>query len=222
MGVTTEFLDAAAVIAERSTAPLLFHWPMPGNLGGLLKFATFAEWRDFVLQFGLRDGIPDIVKAKFDRAHKLHVLAWVDPDLLKAGEQVALTTLELALKDRYGHKVRDKRGNIRFANALRYMVESDGLTDDQVPMNRRCGPPSTVVGRLTGDVRPSLADMRNDLAHGYPFDGLPHSGLLELVRDLIEYAYRDMIGAAVGLIPHQNSASELPSESADSEPMREF
>jgi hypothetical protein len=29
------------------------------------------------------------------------------------------------------------------------------------------------------------------LAHGYPFDGFPNGGLLELVRDLIDFAYRE-------------------------------
>jgi hypothetical protein len=59
-------------------------------------------------------------------------------------------------------------------------------------MQRRCGLGS-IVKRVTGEVKPSLADLRNDPAHGYPFDGLPSSGLLEVVRDLIDYAYRDMI-----------------------------
>jgi hypothetical protein len=71
------------------------------------------------------------------------------------------------------------------------MVESDGLTEEQVPMNMRCGSPSRVIDRLTGEAKPSLSDLRNDSAHGAPFDGFPQSGLLELVRDLIDYAYRD-------------------------------
>jgi len=41
--------------------------------------------------------------------------------------------------------------------------------------------------------RPTLAELRNSLAHSDPFDGLPWSGLLELVRDLIEYAYRSYL-----------------------------
>jgi hypothetical protein len=41
--------------------------------------------------------------------------------------------------------------------------------------------------------RTTLAAIRNSLAHGDPFDDLPWSGLFELVRDLIHYAYRDMI-----------------------------
>jgi hypothetical protein len=39
----------------------------------------------------------------------------------------------------------------------------------------------------------SLAEIRNKQAHGDPFDGLAYGGLLELVRDLIAYAYRDFI-----------------------------
>jgi len=49
-----------------------------------------------------------------------------------------------------------------------------------------------------------MADLRNESAHGAPFDGLPQAGLLELVRDLIDYAYRDW--------PlHPNFAHELAS-----------
>jgi hypothetical protein len=190
MRLRTDFIDAVAAAGERSGAPLIVPWPIPGNPAGFVSFSSFAEWAQFVERLGLRDGIPQIVAAKFERAQKLHVLAWIDFDLIKAGELVGLTTLELALTDRYGNKVRrDKRGNFSFAKLLRYMPERDDLTDDKVPMVRRCG--GTVIGLLTGRTRPSLADIRNELAHGYPFDGFPRAGLLELIRDLIEYAYRD-------------------------------
>jgi len=49
---------------------------------------------------------------------------------------------------------------------------------------------------LTGDTRPTLAERRNTLAHGDPFEGLPTGGLLELVRDLINFAYRDYVAEA--------------------------
>jgi hypothetical protein len=89
------------------------------------------------------------------------------------------------------------------------MVEGDCLTDDLMPIVRRLGPPATVVGRLTGEVKPSLAEIRNDLAHGYPFDGWPQAGLLALIRDLIEYAYRDMIsiGSGPNFIPDLRAGS---------------
>lgn len=93
-----------------------------------------------------------------------------------------MTALELALKDCYGAKVRRRNGSIRFADLLRHMVAHDGLTDGKVPMNERCGRASVVVGRLTGDLKPSLAEIRNSLAHGDPFDSGPMGGLLELAR----------------------------------------
>ena len=159
----------------------------------MVSFSNYAEWQDFFLGLDLAQGAPAIVTAKYNRALKLHLLSWIDIDIIKAGEITALTTLELALKDRYGDKLRkDRNGNISFNRLLRYMVERDDLTDEKLKICRRCGLGS-VVKRLTGENEPSLADIRNNLAHGYPFDGLPQSGLLEVVRDLIEYAYRHMI-----------------------------
>ncbi|HYW77844.1 MAG TPA: hypothetical protein VFA48_14695 [Gammaproteobacteria bacterium] len=84
------------------------------------------------------------------------------------------------------------------------MVSSDGLTDTQIPMVVRCG--GTAVGQLIGTTHPTLAERRNALAHGDPFDGLPTGGLLELVRDLINYAYRHYLADAGALpsIPDNN------------------
>lgn len=169
---------------------MIVAWPMPGSPGGFVRFDMFIEWNEFVERLGLHDNIPHVVAAKFKRAQKLHLLGWIDLDVIKAGELVALTALELALKDCYGPRATKAYGNMAFAHLLRYLPEHDGLTDEKVPMNVRCGQ-GTVIGLLTGERKPSLAQIRNDLAHGYPFDGLPWSGLLELVRDLIEYAYRE-------------------------------
>lgn len=97
--------------------------------------------------------------------------------------------------DRYGGCIsKNKRS---FAALLKYMVDSDGLTDAQIPMVVLCG--GTALGQLTGETHPTLAERRNSLAHGDPFDGLPTGGLLELVRDLINFAYRDYIAEAVSL-----------------------
>ena len=47
--------------------------------------------------------------AKFESAQKLHVLAWLDFDLIKAGELIALTALELALTGCYAGKESTRR-----------------------------------------------------------------------------------------------------------------
>lgn len=91
--------------------------------------------------------------------------------------------------DRYGGALPKKIRS--FATLLQHMVDGDGLMDTKIPMIVRTG--GTAVGFVTGELKPSLAQRRNKMAHGDPFDGLPVGGLLELVRDLINYAYRDFI-----------------------------
>ena len=170
-----------------------------------MSFSTVNKWRDFVLCLSLDHAIPEVVAAKFRRAQKLFFLGWIDADLIKTGELVGLTALELALNDRYGNALRDcyrkeatrtkKRGKkssdkLNLSALLAHMCKGDGLTDQKIPMVQRCG--GTIVGLLTGERKPSLAEIRSSLAHGDPFDGLPWSGLLELIRDLIHFAYRDL------------------------------
>ena len=91
---------------------------------GFVQFDTADQWRAFVAGLGLDPLIPQIVRAKYARAQKLYLLGWIDLDLVKAGELVALTALELAVRDRYGGARSGKRKD--FALLLRHMVEVDG------------------------------------------------------------------------------------------------
>jgi hypothetical protein len=185
-----EFIQGIARAASQIPGPLIVPWPERGRADAMRIFATFKAWHEFVTDLGLRESLPVIVTGKFERALKLHLMAWIDFDLIKVGELVALTTLELALKDRYGHRVKkSKRCEWKFADLLKFMVTDDGLTDDKLPMIQRYG--GSVVPLVRGERKPTLAEVRNSFAHGDPFDGWPWSGMLELVRDLIEYAYRD-------------------------------
>jgi hypothetical protein len=128
MPLPPAFLDALAKAEDRSSSPLTFMWPMPRFPGGQpLSFARFADWRAFVLDLGLRRTVPDIVAAKFERGQKLLLLAWVDFDLFTTGELIALTALELALKDRYGLKVKRRQRKSLFDDLLMHMVTADGL-----------------------------------------------------------------------------------------------
>lgn len=170
-------------------APLVMPWPVSGNPGGFIQFDHEDQWRAFISRLDMDSRIPDLVRMKYARAQKLYLLGWIDPDLIKAGELVALTTLELALMERYGacYKKQDRS----FAVVLKHLVNADGLTDEQIPMIARCG--GSAIGQLIGTTRPTLAQRRNEMAHGDPFDGLPVAGLIELVRDLITFAYRNFI-----------------------------
>ena len=190
-------MDLPRIEQASRTDPLIIPWPTYGNPNGLIQFDQQEEWRAFIAGLDIDPRIPDIVRVKYIRAQKLYLLGWIDVDLIKAGELVALTTLELALTDRYG--ARFKTRNRTFAALLKHLVEVDGLTDEQMPMVARYG--GTVIGQLLGTTRPTLAQRRNAMAHGDPFDGLPVVGLLELVRDLITFAYRQFLTGHHANIP---------------------
>jgi hypothetical protein len=185
-------LDRSRITLSDRDEPVLLAWPTQGNAGGLISFEKAADWRAFIENLAIDTLIPEIVQAKFARAQTLYLLGWVDFSVVKAGELAALIALEFALIDRYGGLVSKIKQS--FAALLRHMVNVDGLTDAQIPMIARCG--GSALGQLIGDVHPTLAERRNALAHGDPFNGLPTGGLLELVRDLINYAYRDYIAEA--------------------------
>ena len=196
--------DRSHITLTDREQPVLLAWPTSDNPGGFLQFENAADWRHFVEELGIDTRIPDIVRAKFARAQTLYMLGWVDFSVVKAGELAALIALELAVMDRYGARI--SKGKRSFASLLKYMVDSDGLTDAQIPMVTRCG--GTAIGQLTGATRPTLAERRNTLAHGDPFEGLPTGGLLELVRDLINFAYREYIAEAARLDVLDTSAGQ--------------
>ena len=127
--------------------PVLLPWPTQGNAGGFIQFEKAADWRAFVDSLGIDTRIPEIVRAKFARAQTLYLLGWVDFSVVKAGELAALIALELAMMDRYGGCISKSKRS--FAALLKYMVDSDGLTDAHIPMVVRCG--GSAVGQLTGD-----------------------------------------------------------------------
>jgi hypothetical protein len=85
MPLPPDYLAAIAGARAPSSGPLVVPWPMPGDLGGQVKFSTFTKWRSFVLALSPPRAIPEVVVRKFERAQKLHVLTWLDFDLIKAG-----------------------------------------------------------------------------------------------------------------------------------------
>ena len=89
---------------------------------------------------------------------------------------------------------------------LEYIVESDGLTNEQLPMsqkyrNQNNGRPRRDEGRSNHAEKDAEAGSTMILFPKFAIlsptairlTDMPWCGLLELVRDLIEYAYRDWI-----------------------------
>jgi hypothetical protein len=142
-------------------------------------FATREEWLQALEDLQLTATVPEIVAAKYARTMRLYRLAWWEPDVIKAAEVAAFAALELALRDRFGRR--------RLALQLQGLVRDHGLSDRDLPSIVAVR--GTAVARLTGESTPSLAQLRNALAHGDPFESGPLVGLIPLIRDLIDFAY---------------------------------
>jgi hypothetical protein len=177
-------LDHAHIALNDREEPVLLAWPTQGNAGGFLQSEKAVDWRAFVDSLGIDARIRD--RARQVRKGADAVFAWLGGlQRPQSGRTRWLDPLELALMDRYGGSLSKNKRN--FSALLKYMVDCDGLTDAQIPMVVGCG--GTALGQLTGDTHPTVAERRNALAHGDPFDGLPTGGLLELVKDLINFGY---------------------------------
>jgi hypothetical protein len=187
--ISPELLEAIETGIDRSGAPLRFPRPTPSSPTNFAYFSAFAEWSAYILGFEVDKAIPLTVRLKLGRAYKLYRLGWIDAGLIKAGELALLVALELALRDRYGVRVRQPNGQMTLDRLLKYAVTQDGLTD-AILAAEGCAP---AIDQLTGKRKPTLAQIRNQLAHGDPFEGLPWAGLLELVHALIAHAFRGMI-----------------------------
>lgn len=124
-------MDSAWIDLPPREAPLVLHWPEAGAPGGLVTFEDASSWRDDVAGLSLSPLVPAIVGLKYARAQKLYLLGWIDTDLIEAGELVAVTAIELAVTDRYGHLFPKRRRSLSVL--LRHMVKGDGLTDAAIP-----------------------------------------------------------------------------------------
>jgi hypothetical protein len=171
---------------------LAISWPSMAGPVTFIHFETPEAWRTFVERLRLNDLIPVVARAKCTRAQRLYLLGWIDADLVKAGELVALIALELAVRNRYGGQTSPKKPS--FAARLQQMVEVGGLTDADIQIIARYR--GTALDRVQGTAKSRLADMRYRMAHGNPFDAPSVGGLLELVRDPITFAYRHYLAEA--------------------------
>jgi hypothetical protein len=201
--------EVIEIPVDRSDCPLRLVWPIPGDPAAILEFPTLDKWRAFMLSMNLHSQINRPARDKYERAQNFYYMGWVYYDFIKGGELAALVVLEVALIDCYSFKLRTPKMERPppLHRLLRYMVEDDGLTDDQIPLVRRRGgsvianlyePEADRKARCAKSPQPeppmTLVQRRNKAAHGDPFDTSPSAGLLEVVRDLIEYAYRNIVG----------------------------
>jgi hypothetical protein len=168
----------------------------PGDFGPgrpnkpFLEFHHITEWRDYLLSLQIRSAkVPVIHVDAYHLALRMLLLAWADAYLIKPAELQALRSLESALRDVYFQVLFERRRaskpklvSEKFRPGLRDFLDHMAAEDDLDPMLHN------ESKKATGN---ALNVIRNGLAHGDPFNGLPWGGLLEAVRDVMEHAYRN-------------------------------
>jgi hypothetical protein len=183
----------------------------PGSFGPgrsnltLMQFSDIKGWRDYLLTLQINDTrVPGIHSNAYHDALKALLLAWVEPATIKPVELQALRSLEGALRGVYFQPMfekmlaqapKSKLAKFRpgLGQFLEFMREHDDLPDALHSKSGR-GPGS------------ALDTIRNRLAHGDPFNNLPWGGLLESVRDVVIYAYRNH--PASGMSPSQTGGTQ--------------
>jgi hypothetical protein len=74
-----------------------------------VSFSHFVHWRAFALDIGLRNIVLEVVAPKFERTQK--VVSWLG--LTSIFLQWRAAALELALRERYGAKVKRRKRKLR-------------------------------------------------------------------------------------------------------------
>ena len=123
MAISTDFLDAVALAAGRFPGPLVLPWPISGRPDGFLTFASFAEWRLFVMNLSLHAVVPEIVRAKFERAQNRRRGNGRNVDALQCG-MIALPPL---LKASIGYTWA-RRGGLRQSNVCNFVWNHGNLS----------------------------------------------------------------------------------------------
>lgn len=168
----------------------------PGDFGPdrqnvpVMQFYRIAEWRDYLLTLQLRSRkVPMVFVNFYNAALRTLLLAWAEPAVIKPAELQTLRSLEAGLRDVYFQPVFDQAKARKptlsrdefmpgLGRYLDYMAAHDELPPEAHSPSKR----------TTGN---ALDVIRNGLAHGDVFNGLPWGGLFESVREVMEHAFRN-------------------------------
>jgi hypothetical protein len=153
--------------------------------GLIRRFGSIHEWYDYVKSLRLQPkqvSLPYV--DAFDESLRALFMAYALPEFCKMGEMKALATLEGALLAAYEHKMcTAKAGDHRCATLapiLEWANKNDGLPAEWFKRD----PPNKS--------RSDLSVIRNKQMHGEMLqETLPWAGLFEVVKETIEYAYRN-------------------------------
>jgi len=185
----------------------------PGDFGAgrpnklSLEFHHITEWRDYLFSLQIRSAkVPAIHADAYHVALRMLLLGWVEPAVIKSAEMQAMRSLEAALvgvyfqcvfeREQAKHdKARQRCGICKKCMLCAALVREKfrpglGVFLDYMAAHDDLDPElHNESKKATGN---ALNFIRNGLAHGDPFNGLPWGGLMEAVRDVMEHAHRNL------------------------------
>ena len=175
-----ELLDINILSDEYKKRPY-FAYPMSN--GSLRQFASVYEWYGYVKSLRIQPGrVLLAYMDAFDEALRILFMAYALPEFAKSGEMKAFATLEGALLVAYEHKMCETRkGQHRCAGlgkTLEWAERYDALRPGRVDLSKASHHALNVI--------------RDKQMHGRLLEEtLPWGGLFEMVKETIEYAYRN-------------------------------
>lgn len=177
-----ELLDINIIGEDYRERPY-FAYPMVR--GRVRQFGSIHEWYDYVKSLRLQPKqifLPYV--DAFDEALRALFMTYVLPEFCKMAEMKAFATLEGALLAAYEHKMcKNGEGEHRcamLAKILEWTNKNDDLPVEWYKRDR------------SKRSRNDLNVIRNKQMHGEIFEEtLPWAGLFEVIKETIEYAYRN-------------------------------
>ncbi|CDW96321.1 MULTISPECIES: hypothetical protein [unclassified Thiomonas] len=172
----------------------------------IFKFRHIAEWREYLLTLQIRsDRVPTIHAVAYHAALHMLLLSWVDGSVTKPAEMQALRSLEAALigvyfqplckreEERRERWLKRCRGCAACVECRKFDREKfrPGLNKllDYMVAHDELNP--ALHSEAKKRDRSAINIIRNGIAHGDLFNALPWGGLFDVVREIIEHAYRN-------------------------------
>ncbi|MHB1280567.1 MAG: hypothetical protein ACYCYL_04955 [Acidithiobacillus sp.] len=177
-----ELLDIGFLNQEYRSHP--FAYPMDN--GQIKHFASVEQWYDYVQSLRIKPHQVTLPYVDaFDEALRVLFMTYIIPEFCKMAETKAFATLEGALKEAYHHKTCKTVSNkihrrAGLADCLEWAEKNDGLTPD-------------LFDKTIGQRRPeALNVIRDKQMHGKFEEMFPWGGLFEVIKETIEYAFRNL------------------------------
>lgn len=181
----------------------------PVENGQIRVFSNLQDWCDYVQSLRIQPGKVDLPYLDaFDEALRALVMTYFSPGFCKLAESKALSTLEDALKRAYKHQMckfskqnpQEHQKCVGLGQILDWVEQYDphyrNLADNTIGLRRP----------------DALNVIRDKLMHGRQEETLPWGGLFQVIKEMIEHAFRNHARYDIHQLRDANLAARCQSQ----------